>query len=275
MPKTGSQTVEATVQSSGLPHSVVRVHSLSSRRAVELRNRLKAGDADPGWQQNARQSLRKRADLTFALRARRMLRACGIPIPALRVITSVRDLVGGALSSIFENYHLFAASPELLTAGRCSELLRLPNLTAYLRDWFDEELRPFVGVDVYAKPFSTTALYCTYTNKFARVLLYRFDLLPTLGPVLADFLQAPVERIVNRNVGNSKPYADAYRKAQQQLRLPETFVWDLLQSKPMRHFYSSEERAVLRSRWCQESESAEVSSDEAIPVCQLPVACQS
>jgi hypothetical protein len=172
-----------------------------------------------------------------------------VPLPRIDVITAVRDVFGVALSCIFQNYHLFVSTPKDLTIPKCRELLMRPKLCAQFQDWFDTELRPAVGLDVWQTEFPTDQGSCQYENALARVLLYRFEELPRLAPVLEQFLGCKVPALENRNFGANKEYGEVYRAVRNAITLPLDFVDRTLDSRVMRQFYSPAERALLRQKW--------------------------
>ena len=98
------------------------------------------------------------------------------------MITAAREVIGGALSTIFENHRLFVPQLDGLTHEKCTEILQRPKLCPQLQEWFDVELKPAIGVDVYSSLFPVSDGYATYSNRFARVLVYRFEKLPNLRP---------------------------------------------------------------------------------------------
>src|SRR4029079_6169356 len=116
---------------------------------------------------------------------------------------------------------------------------------ASLRHWFDLELKRFVGIDVFQKAFPIEQRHAVYENRFARVLLYRFEVLDQLPRILQKFLNWNVPTLLESNIGAKKAYADQYRHVREKLRLPKEFVTSLYGDKMMRHFYSEAERQRL------------------------------
>lgn len=249
MPKAGSQTLEATLQSAGLPHRILRFHFLSPQSASEIRRCAGWEHAPVAWRSAAAAQLRLLSVLPVYLRLRRLLCGCGVPIPKLEVVTAVREVIGAALSSIFQNYRLFVPRPELLTAEKCRELLARPKLCAQFQNWFEAELQPYLGIDVFATPFPHRQRFCLYENRFARVLLYRFDALPSLPAILAPFLGYHIPSLSPRNVAAMKEYATSYQHARHNLALDSQFIRQHTQSRLMCHFFSPAERAALQKQW--------------------------
>jgi hypothetical protein len=257
MPKAGSQTVEATLRLCRLPHRIVRLHFLSAENGKRINGFISERSPQGAWQSAADGQMKLLTDMTSALRMRKMLVACKVPLRRIEVITAVRDVLGVALSCIFQNYRLFAQQPKDLTVEKCRELLIRPKMCTQFLDWFDTELRATIGLNVYKKPFPTERGYCQYENALARVLLYRFEELPRLGPALEQFLGCDVPPLVNRNLGVVKEYGEVYQQVRNSITLPPDFVSRLLKSALMKHFYSNEERDSLKRKW---SDTAQTSS---------------
>jgi hypothetical protein len=249
MPKIGSQTIEATLRQAQLPYPIHRFHYLSRASTKTLRRGLSSPKPDPAWKEDARRQLDAITEISRAIRLRRLLSLCGFKFPKLEIITGVRELIGLVLASIFENYLYFAPSLEAMTLEACREALLHPKTFKALRDWFDLELKTFVGIDVYKTVFPVEQGFAVYENRFARVLLYRFEFLPQLPSVLTNFLGRKVPELVNCNVGAAKQYGEQYQHAREHLRLPPDFVAQLYQCKMMRHFYSGAELGRWNAKW--------------------------
>lgn len=260
MPKVGSQTVEDTLRLCGFGSRILRIHFLSAQNAREVRRCIASKESTDAWRRSALAQLKLRSQLLLCLRIRRMLSALRAPIPKIEVITAVRDVLGTALSSIFQNYRLFVPSLENLTAETCQELLLRPKMCAQIQSWFDMELKPHLGVDVFEIPFCATRRHQVYETAFARVLLYRFDALPSLGSALEAFLGCRIEHLSSRNRSDSKEYAEVYQRLKSTLALPAQFVEQQLKSRLMRHFYADEEREALARRWAGLGDTVAVGS---------------
>jgi hypothetical protein len=251
MPKIGSQTIENTLKHNSLPCPVLRFHYLSGAFARTLRHGLSSAQAGPEWKQNAQFQLDVVRERAGALRWRRILSFCGFKIPRLEIITGMRELIGLMLASIFENYSYFTPNVESMTADKCRDVLLHPKTFETLRDWFDLELKAFTGIDVFRAPFPFGLGHATYQNRFAKVLVYRFESIDKLPVLISDFLNCMIPELVSSNVGDYKLYADQYRSVKDQLKLPTDFVTDLYETRMMRHFYSDSERARFQARWSQ------------------------
>jgi hypothetical protein len=250
MPKTGSQTVEATLQRCALSHRVLRLHYLSREMADEIHRGPASNCAVENWQETVRPQLAFMARMSRILFWRKWLCRCGLPIPKVQIIAAVRDPIGLALSSIFENHQYFFQNLETATPDDFVSVLSRPRLYRF-QDWFDLELNAVTGLRVYEKPFPHERGYAIYENSFARVLIYRFDALPKVRIMLRELLGCEVPDMIIRNRGAAKDYGNLYSWAKANVRLPADFVAAQLNSRMISHFYSPEERAELQGRWSQ------------------------
>jgi hypothetical protein len=249
MPKIGSQTIEATLRQWSFPHPIYRFHYLSPASTRTLRSGLSSSIPDPAWKREAQQQLDSIRTMSRVVRLRRFLCLCGCRIPKLEVITGVRELISLMVASIFENYLYFVPNLESMTVNACRAALLHPKTFKTLNDWFDLELKSFLGIDVFKTRFPYKERYAIYENRFARVLVYRYDALPWLSVLLSECLAHAIPELVNCNLGESKPYAQQYRFVKENLRLPADAVAGLHDCKIMRHFYSDEERHSWWARW--------------------------
>ncbi|HLH55773.1 MAG TPA: putative capsular polysaccharide synthesis family protein [Verrucomicrobiae bacterium] len=251
MPKVGSQSIEATLNESKFPDPILRFHYLSEAFGDTLRHGLASDRPGVLWKQNAIQQLDFIQKTGSILRWRKRLALCGLRIPKVNVVTGVRDLLSLVLASVFENYSYFANDFQSMTVERCREALLHPKTFKTLKDWFDLELKGFTGIDVFQRQFPTNMNYTIHENRFARVLVYRFECLPSLPALLSRFLRWPIARLVTCNSSGSKEYFDQYNFVRRELRLPKDFVKSICDFKMMRHFFSLAERKQICARWAE------------------------
>lgn len=252
MPKTGSQTVEATLRGCGLPHCILRVHFLSRQLAEKVREGLDSGHRNGEWERQTLEQLADSRRIPRVLRLRKLLRICRFKIPPVEAISAVREPIGLALSAVFENYFHFFNNLESATLQACRQELLKPREHKFVQRWFELELRDILGIDIYQRPFPQETGYGIYEGRHARALVYRFEALRLLPTMLQQFLGRDVGSTVSRNIGESKAYGEAYQRAKQALRLPADFVRAQCQCAMMQHFYSETERRRLERQWSEE-----------------------
>ena len=183
------------------------------------------------------------------------------------VVTLVRDPVARNVSSFFQNLELMfdfwpaqelKARPVDEVAARLVEMF----LDSYVADgslleiggdpltWFDAELKPVFGVDVFGTPFPIFRGYEIYGGPNSRVLLVRLEDLDRVArPAFAEFLGARVSNVVQRNDAADKVYADVYRQFKKFLKMPRQYLDQMYSSRYSRHFYTPAELAEFRSHW--------------------------
>jgi len=172
------------------------------------------------------------------------------------IITSVRDPVAVNLSAFFQTIEHWM--PDFMVRQKrqdigVSELVSLfveqfPH--EYSLSWFDAEVLPFFGIDVYAYPFPKQKGYTVIEAEQASMLVFKLEQLDDCcAEAVNDFLDLDTFRLERHNSTEDKEYADIYRTFVQQIRLPEVYLDSMYSSKLVRHFYSEDEIYRFRQRW--------------------------
>jgi len=183
------------------------------------------------------------------------------------VITMVREPVARNVSAFFQNLEpRFDVWPEEAFTGRPVEetadwLIDL-FLAAYVEDrsfaeedgnpltWFDIELNPTFGVDVFASRFMIERGFQTYSSSNARILLMRLEDLDRVGrSALEGFLSTRLTSLSKANDAIAKAYANVYRAFKERIRLPAWYLEQLYSSRYCRHFYSEAELGEFKKFW--------------------------
>lgn len=118
-------------------------------------------------------------------------------------------------------------------------------------DWFDTELAPLTGIEVYAEPFPRDRGHQTYENGRFRALVLRAEDLPRTGPTaVRSFLGLDQPLAIDRRNGGTSDRADsAYRRFLERGHLSPALVDEVYDTRLARHFYSDEERHAFRLSW--------------------------
>ncbi len=173
----------------------------------------------------------------------------------IRIITLIREPVGRNVSAFFQNLDVFEKTDA------AHRKLKLPQLIADFidqydhdtpLDWFDREMKPVTGIDVFTHPFDRKQGWQEIHSGMFHLLILRHDLHDELKQErIAAFLGIPPFRLLRMNEGSGKAYSQAYRDFLDQVTLPEEYVEGMLESRYAQHFFSDEERRRLRARWAQ------------------------
>jgi glycosyltransferase involved in cell wall biosynthesis len=243
MGKVGSKTVEASLKACDLGVPVCHSHFLNNLERLE--KNVKASRPNPV------QSLAK---IRSAKELRKILLGTGYI--RNRVITLVRDPVARNVSAFFENLtEFFPNFYELRASGRLRlEDLITTFLTRYEHDiplrWFDVQMKPVFGIDVFAHEFPRDRGYMVYHGEGASLLLMKLEQLKACAaPAMREFCGVENFVLRNANVGEEKEYRDTYRDFLDAVELPREYLDRMYESKLVRHFYTEGEIAGFRARW--------------------------
>jgi hypothetical protein len=192
-----------------------------------------------------------------------------------KIISLTRDPIERNLSAFFENLE-FKTLKE-----NCSWLVEsdyykitplkvnlddFDNLTARFfdrfyhespLDFFDRELKKVFEIDVYSCSFPKSEGYKIYEGEKADALILKLEKLNQCSlPAFKEFLDIENIDLIGSNIGSEKDYAVFYSRFKNDIRLPESYINKMYQSRYMQHFYSDLEIEKLRARWLRIDESA-------------------
>jgi hypothetical protein len=165
-------------------------------------------------------------------------------VPAPRLISGVRDPVSWALSAMGRSARV---GDQALPGDPASLALRIRQILGGALHWFEHDY--FVGLNVYEHPYEPNVGWGIAEHGRSRLLLYRLDRLPELGPVLEDFTGL---------TGLKLPRVDVSRDSAERRRLEgwlrespefEALVREIYRSPYARHFFTPAERAERVDRW--------------------------
>ena len=173
----------------------------------------------------------------------------------LKIICMFRDPVARNISSYFQHLDEIWGVRKAHTQVSTAELIRGFH-EVFEHDeplhWFDTEMKDIHGIDIFAHPFDCHARHATIESGRRSLLLMRVDLSDAdKQSVLSRFLDTQVPEIPRANAASDKSYSEAYRAFKDALELPGSYLDRLYDSTVTRHFYTADEIAELRARWCR------------------------
>lgn len=171
----------------------------------------------------------------------------------INVITAVREPLSRNISSFFQmGYRFFKSEQEFLNAS--FEELRELYFDVFPANegesWFDFELSPALGVDVYSEPFDHKKGYALFENKNIRLLVLKIetdDLLKEI--VVKRFLNLERFKLNRKNDSSEKAYKNKYSFFKRNIVFSESYLDEVYGSRYVRHFYSPREIEAFRKRW--------------------------
>ena len=190
----------------------------------------------------------------------------GFPI---KIVTLIREPIARNVSAFF--YFHYASFLPFLHKKPLEEIVELfltDSRPSYLRapqafpvqsrmaeclftlNWFDQFFRPVTGIDVYKKPFPIDRKWQVYKKGGLKVLLYRNDLeLSQQTELISRFLGIELDEIKRENLTKDHSYAEIYHRFCESVKLPESYIRRVHDSKFARHFWHPEELEAAADKW--------------------------
>ncbi|PJF40673.1 MAG: hypothetical protein CUN54_04455 [Phototrophicales bacterium] len=175
-----------------------------------------------------------------------------------KIISIVRDPLALMVSDFFPKLKWIADDPEAYKHHAVDELCEMFN-TRYFEqgrhheklNWFEDHFESDLGIDVYAHPFSKEGGYTRFEHSPYDVLIFKLELDDaTKSQLVAAFVGLDAFNIMRYNIGETKDYGAVYKQFKQQLRVRDEHLDAIYTSRYVRHFFTSDEIAALRARWC-------------------------
>lgn len=247
MGKVGSNTVYRSLKQSNLRNPVYHLHTLSADRLRRAKN------------QNAHvpRHLRLSHLNTSEIIRHRIDRGR----ERWFVVTLIREPIARAVSDLFQNAKTLCPEvldeqgrihPDKAVARITKTFSEFEEATDYVCTWFDREIKPVFGIDVFNEPFDCKSGYQIYDADGAKLLLFRLeDLNERFEEAMAEFLPGhPKIQMVEGNVRTRKRRAaDSYEKVKNSLVLPRDVVEKIYCTRFVRHFYSQDMISCFVDRW--------------------------
>ncbi len=176
------------------------------------------------------------------------------------VVTLVRDPVAIKVSSMFQNLYEYIPNwQDLYNSGQLTlddllnHLLQKKEFGAGgLVDWYDAQMKPLWGIDVFAQPFPHAQGYQIYRSQRGSLLLIRLeDLNRVAENAFEEFIGVKNLKIINTNTSEQKKYADLYRRFKER-PLPVEYVDAIYATRFARHFYTDAELNTFRKNWIKQ-----------------------
>jgi hypothetical protein len=174
-----------------------------------------------------------------------------------KIVTLVREPVARNISGFFEG--ITKRIPDFSQKYTMGFLSVQDLIEIFVREyeqhevpltWFDAELKPVFGVDVYTGEFPRSRGYEIYEGNYADVLLLRLENLNTCAQAaFKEFLNLDKITLVPENISRDKEYFPAYTRFLASVVLPPAYLDRMYNSKYAMHFYTPQEIDSFRKRW--------------------------
>jgi hypothetical protein len=172
------------------------------------------------------------------------------------VISLVRDPVARNISSFFE--YLTDIIPDAYERLDRGELTQSELVDAFFQHhlhdrplvWFQTQLEPVFGIDVFSTAFEKSRGYTIYEQPRVRLLVLRLeDLQAGAEPAMKEFLGIPRFELLTTNLASKHRYAESHRRFLRDVKMPDHYLSRMYDSEFSRHFYTERELAAFRRQW--------------------------
>lgn len=155
--------------------------------------------------------------------------------------------LGGDVQTIFEKYYM---DTKTVTDCWCDFWCKKADTNwGRVQEFFEAEVEPFWGIDIYEYPFDKVRGYSIYKFGKLNMMIYQLEKMHSLENEIGEFLSISDFQLNKGNNADEKYYNEYYRKAKEQIILEQEYIDKCYSSKYMKHFYSEEDIAKYKSRW--------------------------
>lgn len=169
----------------------------------------------------------------------------------VKIITPVREPISRNISAFFQNLEVHTRSKKKKT--EITDIINdffenYPHRTPL--DWFDKEWKEVFNIDIYKYDFDKNKGYSIYKYKNFDLLVFKSELLDKdKEKLISDFLGVRNLKLVRKNIGEQKNYANLYKKFRKEINIPEHYSYNIHNSKYVNHFYDKKEIEKIKSEY--------------------------
>ncbi len=251
-PKVGGQTLAATLIAHPSVPRLKHFHFMSSNGLAFLQSLIGKRSGHPNLHELQTAEAHGRWARVLVA-TNRFLRTRGLDsvIPKPIIVSAVREPMAQYLSLVFQLWWLYAEAPSHLTADGIRAGMLNDPWRHQCDNWFKDELKLSLGLDVFAKPFPTDLGWDIYENETARALVIRQENLGQVSVALGNLygLDPSTFQVQSRNKAEDKDYNDCYEKVKAEWRPTEHEIEEVYSAPYVSHFYSQQEIQKFKARW--------------------------
>lgn len=117
-------------------------------------------------------------------------------------------------------------------------------------EWFNEEIRKHIGIDIYQYSFNQKKGYQVIKQGKTQIFIYKTEKLNDIMPMLSEFVGKNISSSEDVNEAEYKSYYLAYKEFRKKIRLPYDYVENYYKNNPyVDHFYTKDEKKMYLSKW--------------------------
>ena len=171
----------------------------------------------------------------------------------LCIITMVREPIARNISAFFQNLEFYNIHRKNINVKNIDDVIQT-FLSEYDHtvplDWFDQQVKKPLGLDVYQYPFPHQKGYQIINKDLIHMLIIKCEI-DDMKKVeaITKFFGISSFRFKRYNEASTKNYARAYKSFKRKIRMPVEYIENMCQSCYMRHFYSQKEILDIKDYW--------------------------
>ncbi|MGK7933370.1 MAG: putative capsular polysaccharide synthesis family protein [Microcystaceae cyanobacterium] len=246
MGKVGSMSIYESLKTLNLGIPIYHTHNLIARNFEDFDTKLKI----------LRYRNQKERLMTEWCIYHKILQ--GLHDKKWKIITFVRDPIAKNISDFFQNL----SNPFFHSNGTI-ENKDVDELIQYFLDkfhhqwvlnWLNHNINDVFEVDVFSEEFPKDKGYQILKTNNVEILLMRTeDINLRIKDAMREFMNLQEFNLIEKNIGDKKKYAQKYKKFQESINLPPSYINEMYNSKYTQHFYSQEEIEKFEAKWLKKA----------------------
>jgi SAM-dependent methyltransferase len=250
--KVGSQAIQWVLSQSNLGHRYFRTHLLS---LSNIHKELRKWRSQEPKLNLVTESAREQIAAALLLREKLLKHAKSGGV--IFTISGVRELVGHALSSIFQTLAAenvewerdFFSHPVMMMRSLRQRVLDFVGVDTFMT-WFDSEFNALTGFDTRRIAFDHERGWGTATSNGFEIFVFVQEKLGIeTFSAMSNWIGTPLVQPIARNVGVSKPTGALYSLAKEALRFTCGELDIIYASESSLLFYADKDRKAHRALW--------------------------
>ncbi|HBI63250.1 MAG TPA: hypothetical protein DDY31_18920, partial [Lachnospiraceae bacterium] len=156
---------------------------------------------------------------------------------------------GGDVESIFYKYLI----SDMTDKNCCiAEINRRIKTNWLVQDFFEQQIQPFFGVDLYQYPFDKQKGFSVYhINEKLDIFVYQLEKLNGLSKEIGDFLGISDLELIRGNDSGNKWYKESYLNVEKSMPIYKEYYDRCYSGKYIKHFYNDEDIKEFKNRWAR------------------------
>ncbi|MCM1204367.1 MAG: putative capsular polysaccharide synthesis family protein [Bacteroidales bacterium] len=152
---------------------------------------------------------------------------------------------GGDVKKIFNEYVIKSDKDCYFT--KYKDIKKGDGLVQH---FFEQEIEPFLGIDIYQYPFDKENGYSIYhISDKLDIMIYQLEKLNSLEAEVGDFLEIEDFELVKDNDSADKWYKESYQNVIKNMPIDKQYYEECYSGKYINHFYSAEDIDKFKAQW--------------------------